>query len=96
MLLTRSIFPFFSLIRTSINAQKIVDGMTQPEFTFTYFLREPRTFDRPLYGVAHPDLKYSDQGTRITFLAAKEYNEEDKKRRDELLAKYKKEESAES
>lgn len=41
-----------------------------------------------MFGYAHSDLKNSDIGTRSTFLAAKEYVNEAKERRDELLAKY--------
>lgn len=48
----------------------------------------PRISDLPMFGYAHSDLKNSDIGTRSTFLAAKEYVNEAKERRDELLAKY--------
>lgn len=51
-------------------------------------MQEPRVVDRPMYGVAHADVKYSDSGTRSTFLAAKATAVEAKERRDELLAKY--------
>ena len=44
--------------------------------------------DRPMYGVAHSDIKNSDAGTRSTFLAATFYADEARNRRDELLAKY--------
>jgi hypothetical protein len=49
---------------------------------------ESRMSDRPMYAVAHADVKNTDAGTRSTFLAAQYYADEAKKRRDELLAKY--------
>jgi hypothetical protein len=46
------------------------------------------TNDRPMFGAAHSDVKNTEAGTRSTYLAAKYYAEESKKRRDELLQKY--------
>jgi len=76
------------LYRTSIYAQKIVDGFTAPEVTVFHPLTEFRIVERPMYGVAHPDVKATDGGTRSTYMAAKHYAEENKARRDELLQKY--------
>jgi hypothetical protein len=41
-----------------------------------------------MFGAAHSDVKNTEAGTRSTYLAAKYYAEESKKRRDELLQKY--------
>ena len=49
---------------------------------------DPRLSDRPIYGIAHSDLKNSDAGTCSTFIAATHYADEARKRRDELIAKY--------
>jgi len=51
-------------------------------------LTEFRISERPMYGVAHADVKHTDAGTRSTFMAAKASAIEAQKRRDELLAKY--------
>jgi len=75
--------------RTSINAQKIVDGFASPEITISHCLQEPRIYDTPMYGVAHADLKYATEGTRSTFAAAQAEAAANKARRDQLLQKYK-------
>ena len=82
---------FFLNYSTAIDAQKVVDGFAKPEVSVHRSLQELRTTDRPMYGVAHSDVKASDGGPRSTFIAAQHYVREAQKRRDELLAKFREE-----
>jgi len=65
-----------------------VDSRNKKEIAKSIRLDESRIVDRPMYGAAHADMKNHGGGTRSTFLAAKYYETEAQKRRDELLAKY--------
>jgi len=73
---------------TSINGQRLTDDFFSPDETVGNVSPDPRISDLPMFGYAHSDVKNSEIGTRSTFLAAKEYVNEAKKRRDELLARY--------
>lgn len=77
------------MISGSIYAAKVTDRMMMPERGDSAGGALQFVSDRPMHLVAHADLKDSDVGTSSTFLAATHYTEEAKKRRDELLAKYK-------
>jgi hypothetical protein len=65
-----------------------VDSFQEPETSAFSTSADARTYDRPMFGASHADVKNTEAGTRSTFLAAKYYAEEGKKRRDELLDKY--------
>ena len=78
------------MIRTSIYSQKLVDEFEKPELSVMRCMQpDQRLNDRPMYGVAHADLKNTDGGTRSTYMSARYYEDAAIQRRDELLAKYK-------
>jgi hypothetical protein len=72
----------------------MVDRYHLPERNVISTTQQQRVSDQPMYGVAHSAVKNSDAGTRSTFTAATYYMDEARNRRDELLAKYRNEESS--
>lgn len=71
-------------ISTAIYAEKIAAGNP----VTPSLVRHSNATERPMYAMAHADVKGSAVGVRSAFDAAQVYAEEAKVYRDELLAKY--------
>ena len=86
-----SSLPLFSYVlhfhhRTSINAQKIVDERHGPSKPNKFWAASNKSRDFDHIYVANSMVKGKDEGAISSFKAARYYNDQSAKRRDELLA----------